>query len=55
MRSFTSLNQPYYGPHHEFGPHGKITQENFPQFFREERMKKIDMKTLLIEYFKENF
>lgn len=55
MRSFTSLNQPYYGPNHEFGPHGKITQTSFPNFFREERMKKVDMKTLMIEYFKENF
>ena len=55
MRSFISLNQPYYGPHHEFGPQGRITRENFPQFFREERLKKVDMKTLLIEYFKENF
>jgi len=55
MRSQASLNQPYFGPNKEFGPQGKITQESFPQFFREERMKKVDMKTLLIEYFKENF
>lgn len=55
MRSYASLHQAYYGPNHEFGPNGKITQKNFPQFFREERMKKLDMKTLLIEYFKENF
>lgn len=55
MRSYTTLNQAYFGPNHEFGPKGEITRENFPHFFREERMKKIDMKTLLIEYFKENF
>ena len=55
MRSSTSLQQPYYGPNHEFGPTGKITQTSFPQFFREERMKRVEMKTLLIEYFKENF
>jgi hypothetical protein len=55
MRSSTSLNQSYYGPNHEFGPTGKITQTSFPQFFREERMKRVEMKTLLIEYFKENF
>lgn len=55
MRSYASLNQAYFGPNHEFGPHGQITQQNFPQFFREERMKKQNMKTLLIEYFKENF
>lgn len=55
MRSYSSLNQAYYGPHHEFGPHGKITQMSFPNFFREERLKKVDMKTLMIEYFKENF
>lgn len=55
MRSYVSMNKPYYGPQTEFGPSGKITQESFPQFFREERMKKVDMKTLMIEYFKENF
>lgn len=55
MRSSISLNKPFYGLHSEFGPQGKITQESFPHFFREDRMKKVDMKTLLIEYFKENF
>lgn len=55
MRSSVSLNQPFYGTDNEFGPKGKITRESFPQFFREDRMKKVDMKTLLIEYFKENF
>ena len=50
-----SLNKPYFGPHGEFGPEGKITRESFPHFFKEERMKKVDMKTLLIDYFKENF
>ena len=55
MRSFISLHQTYYGPNNEFGPQGKITRENFPQFFREERMKKQNIRTLMIEYFKENF
>jgi hypothetical protein len=55
MRSSVSLNKPFYGTHNEFGPNGKVTRESFPHFFREERMKKVDMKTLLIEYFKENF
>ncbi len=55
MRSKASLNQAFYGLNNEFGPQGKITKKSFPHFFREERMKKVDMKTLLIEYFKENF
>lgn len=55
MRSSISLNQPFYGPHQEFGPQGKITRQSFPHFFREDRKKKVDMKTLMIEYFKENF
>lgn len=55
MRSSVTLNQPFYGLKHEFGPKGRITQENFPHFFKDERMKKVEMKTLLIEYFKENF
>jgi hypothetical protein len=55
MRSSTALNKPFYGINNEFGPNGKITQENFPHFFKDERMKKVEMKTLLIEYLKENF
>jgi len=55
LRSSVSLNHPFYGLKNEFGPQGKITQENFPHFFKDERMKKVELKTLLIEYFKENF
>ncbi|WPU64896.1 hypothetical protein [Peredibacter starrii] len=55
MRSSVTLNRPFYGLKNEFGPKGRITQENFPHFFKDERMKKVEMKTLLIEYFKENF
>lgn len=51
----TSLNRPYFGPEQEFGPQGRITRENFPHFFKDERMKKVELKTLLLEYFKENF
>jgi hypothetical protein len=47
MRSHISLNQTFYGPNQEFGLAGKITQDNFPQFFRDERKKKVDMKTLM--------
>lgn len=49
------LNQPYYGEAKEFGPEGALTQKAFPHFFSEERRKKIELKTLLIDYFKENF
>ncbi len=50
-----SLGEPFYGPNGEFGSSGFITRKEFPHFFNEERMKKVEMKTLLIEYFKENF
>lgn len=55
LRSSISLNRPFYGTHNEFGPEGTVTQENFPHFFKETRMKKVEMKSLLIEYLKENF
>lgn len=55
MKTNASLNKAYFGPENEFGPAGKVTQENFPHFFKDERMKKVELKTLLIEYLKENF
>lgn len=55
MKYSVSQNRPYYGPDNQFGPKGKVTQENFPHFFRDDRMKKVELKTLLIEYLKENF
>jgi hypothetical protein len=55
MRSSASLNRPFMGVNNEFGPEGKITRENFPHFFKDERMKKVELKTLLLEYLKENF
>lgn len=54
-KSQVSMNKPFFGPKNEFGPNGDVTKENFPHFFKAERKKKIDMKSLLIEYFKENF
>jgi len=50
-----SLGEAYYGPNNQFGTNGFITKNEFPQFFKEERLKKVEMKTLLMEYFKENF
>jgi hypothetical protein len=55
MRNSQSHGHPYYGLDEEFGINGKVTRENFPNFFRSERTKQINMKDLLIEYFKENF
>jgi hypothetical protein len=55
VKSHIAMNQQYLGENNEFGPEGRITRENFPSFFREERKRKIDMKSLLLQYFKENF
>jgi hypothetical protein len=55
IKMHISMNKPYFGPNNEFGPQGKITRENFPQFFKDDKMKKVELKTLLIEYLKENF
>ena len=55
LKSHMTMNQQYLGENNEFGPAGYITRENFPHFFRDERKRKIDMKSLLLQYFKENF
>ncbi len=55
LRSSLVNNKPFYGVEDEFGVHGKVTRENFPHFFHADRSKKVNMKDLLIEYFKENF
>jgi hypothetical protein len=49
------LGESFYGNNSEFGPEGTLTKKAFPHFFSEERRKKIELKTLLIDYFKENF
>lgn len=55
LRNSNVSGRPFYGIDNEFGINGAVTRENFPHFFRAERTKQIDMKDLLIEYFKENF
>jgi len=55
VRSHETQRVPFYGLNNEFGPEGKITQENFPQFFRDSKVQKVDFKTLMLNYFKENF
>jgi hypothetical protein len=55
MKLKASLGEPFYGLNNEFGANGKITKDAFPHFFKNERMTKVEMKNLLIEYFKENF
>ncbi len=48
-------NTPFYGLNSEFGTDGKVTKKNFPNFFKEERQKRFELKTLVLNYFKENF
>jgi hypothetical protein len=55
MKISSSLGRPFYGLNNEFGSNGEITRKAFPHFFKDGRKKRVEMKTLLIEYFKENF
>jgi hypothetical protein len=55
MKNNISLNKVYFGTNNEFGPDGFVTRENFPHFFKGERKKKVDVKTMMIEYLKNNF
>lgn len=53
--AFRERNQPYYGSNKEFGTQGAVTQKNFPNYFKPERQKRIEVKTFLLKYFRENF
>jgi hypothetical protein len=53
--SFRERKKPFYGRAQEFGSNGTITKKNFPNFFKPERQKKVDLKSLLVRYLKENF
>lgn len=55
LKSHLSSQSVFLGPKSEFGPQGILTQKNFPHFFQDERKKKINLKSLFIDYFKENF
>lgn len=55
LKNSIIANKPFMGTNNEFGPEGKITIENNPHFFKDERSKKIELKTLLFDYLKENF
>jgi len=55
MRSAINLNQAFFGPNNEFGPKGSVTKQGFPHFFREDRKQKVELKSLLMNYLKENF
>ena len=48
-------HKPFYGLDREFGTQGRITRRNFPNFFKPERQQKVELKTLLLNYLKENF
>lgn len=53
--AYKERNKPYYGRNNEFGSAGKVSRKSFPNFFKPERQKKIDLKTLMLRYFKEIF
>lgn len=53
--SFRERKKTYYGKNNEFGTKGTITKVNFPNFFKPERQQKVDLKSLLLRYLKENF
>ena len=48
-------NIPYYGENKEFGIKGSITQAAFPKYFERQKPEKVDLKSFLQTYIKENF
>lgn len=55
LKESVSQNKSFLGLNNEFGPQGEITQKSFPQFFEYEKKTKTNFKTLIYNYFKENF
>lgn len=53
--AYTERKTPYYGRNNEFGTKGSVTKKNFPNFFKPERQQKVDLKSLMVRYLKENF
>jgi hypothetical protein len=45
----------YVGSLSEFGSAGRVSRKNFPHFFAKERQRRIDLKSLLLNYLRENF
>jgi len=55
FRSHLLTGEAFLGLNNEFGPEGSITKKYFPQFFKVERKKKINLQTMMVQFFKENF
>lgn len=45
----------YIGAKGEFGPEGRVTRKNFPNFFEKNRQRRVDFKTVILNYFRENY
>lgn len=45
----------FTGSRNEFGPDGRVTRKSFPNFFEKDRQRRVDLKTLVLNYFRENF
>ncbi len=55
MIKHQSSKDPFHGENNEFGLNGSITRNSFPKYFERQKPNKIDLKSFLKDYFKENF
>lgn len=55
MKIYQKQGKPYFGMYDEFGPKGKITRREFPNYFERLKEQDIDFKIFITNYFQNNF
>ncbi len=53
--AYRERDERFLGDKGQFGPGGRVTRRNFPQFFAKERQRRVDLRTMVLNYFRENF
>ena len=52
---YQGQDKAFFGLNEEFGPRGKVTQKQFPNYFERKKEQSIDFKKFFTNYFQNNF